>query len=696
MRLHRTLFDSIRREAWVCLLAGLAAFVSSPLQAETGTPVIVVGDTLYTLPPIVVRATPINRGVYEVFMRSGFVAVLDLEERKDRVEDLSSVLSQTVGVRVRQYGGLGSFATVSIRGSSSNQVDLYLDGMPLNDAYTGVSNLGDLSLDGIESIEVYKGFSPPHLGSSSIGGVINLVTDHERKWNGTEPSFHLETRASRGSFDTSRYVLSLWQSTGALRAFLHGSYLDTQGDFLFLDDKGTPQNLTDDEETVRTNNDSETIDVLGRVEVDAPFVGKLSLGHNTILRDNGVPGIGSNQSVTAHTERMRQITYLKLDDGAFFSKRLTACAGGYYSTANEKFHDPDGEIGLAKQDTDNDFRTWGVNLRSSLDLQPVTLEVFWEGKEERFRPRSNIPTPTEGPDRTRESFVTAVSGDLFLHRVDLVLTCTERFHSYTSEFYDPPRFPWLPPQPQGKVAGDSRTPQYGFRWLPTPFLTVKGNWGEHYRLPSFLELFGNAGSVTGSSDLKPEDGVNRDIGAVVSFDRGGPWRNLFFEVVYLDNQVENLILFFPNSQYTSHPQNIGSARIKGFEISASSHFSDWLRLAGNYSYLDGKDTGPIPYYNGNELAGRPRHDLALSFDVIHRVGKLSYEYQRIGANYLDPANQMKIPARDIHNVALRWSPFDMATALTVEGRNITDNRLSDVSGFPLPGRSLFVTLSYKH
>jgi len=141
---------------------------------------------------------------------------------------------------------------------------------------------------------------------------------------------------------------------------------------------------------------------------------------------------------------------------------------------------------------------------------------------------------------------------------------------------------------------------------------------------------------------------------------------------------------------------IGSARIKGFEISASSLFSDWLRLAGNYSYLDGKDTGPIPYYNGNELAGRPRHDLALSFDVIHRAGKLSYEYQRIGANYLDPANQMKIPARDIHNVALRWNPFDMETALTVEGRNLTDNRMSDVSGFPLPGRSLFVTVSYKH
>jgi len=704
LRLHRILFDSIHRHGVACLLAGLAAIVSPALASErametdtpeTGTPVIVVNDTLYTLPPIVVRATRVPWGDYEVFMRSGFVAVLDLEGRKDRVEDLSSVLSQTVGVRVRQYGGLGSYATVSIRGSSSNQVDLYLDGMPLNDAYTGVSNLGDLSLDGFETIEIYKGFSPPHLGSSSIGGVINLVTDIDRSRGGETSSFHAEARASRGSFDTSRYILSLWKSTSSVRAFLHGSYLDTKGDFVFLDNKGTPENLADDEETIRTNNDSETIDLLGRVEVDVPFEGKLSLGHNTILRENGVPGIGSNQSAKARAERTKQITYLKLDRAAFFSKRLDAFAGAYYSTSNEKFHDPDGEISLAAQDTDNGFKTWGGNVRSVLNLQPLTLEVFWEGKDEGFRPRSDLPTPTEGPDRTRTSFVTAASGALFIHRVKLVLTGTERLQWYTSEFYDPPRFPWLPPQPQGKVTGENSAPQVGFRWLPTSFLTIKGNWGKHYRLPSFLELFGNTGSVTGSSDLEPEDGVNRDIGAVLSFDRAGRWRNLFLEVVYLDNTVENLILFFPNSQYTSRPQNIGSARIKGIEISASSLFSSWLRLSGNYSYLDGIDTGPIPYYNRNDLPGRPRHELAFSFDVIHRVGKLSYEYQRIGANYLDPANQMKVPARDIHNVALRWSPFGAQTALTLEGRNLTDNRISDVSGFPLPGRSLFATLSYE-
>jgi len=52
------------------------------------------------------------------------------------MEDLADVLSEMVGVNVEQYGGLGDFATVSVRGSSAAQVTVFLDGIPMNDPYT--------------------------------------------------------------------------------------------------------------------------------------------------------------------------------------------------------------------------------------------------------------------------------------------------------------------------------------------------------------------------------------------------------------------------------------------------------------------------------------------------------------------------------------------------------------------------------
>jgi len=154
--------------------------VAAPVaRAQTTAPVVAKrpapGDSVYTLPPIIVTAKR-SDARSEVLNRPGFVALVDMKSRAGRIEDLSAVLSQLVGVRVTQYGGLGSFATVSIRGSSSSQVRMFLDGMPIDDPYLGITNLADLPLGGVERVEVYRGFSPPQLGGSAIGGAVQLVT----------------------------------------------------------------------------------------------------------------------------------------------------------------------------------------------------------------------------------------------------------------------------------------------------------------------------------------------------------------------------------------------------------------------------------------------------------------------------------------------------------------------------------------
>ncbi len=688
------------RARLVVTLAAAAVLATSPrVPGASGRAVedrAAPADTVYTAPEIVVEAARITPGIDDIFRRPGFVAVLDVGARQDRVEDLASVLSQMAGIRVRQYGGLGSFATVSIRGSSANQVEVYLDGVPLNDAYLGVANLSDLPLGGVERIEVFRGFAPPHLGSSAIGGAVNLVTSDESKWAEQAVLSRVEARESYGSFGTARHTLSLWSHPGSVKLFFHGSYLESQGDFDFVDDQTTPLNPDDDETVTRANNDFHAWNLLGRIQRPVPGAGQLTLSHTALIREQGVPGVGSFQSKTARSERERHITNAQFTARPLFGKKLHAFAAGFYSNAREQFHDLDGEISLIPQDTDNSFRTWGGNVRARLDVPraPVAVEVFHQSKNERFRPRTRIPTPSEGPDRTRSTRNTTVSGDLFLHRLGVVLTAAANYEDQTTEFYDPPRFPWLPPTPQGKIERSEHSPRYGFRWLATPYLTVKGNWGRYFRRPTTLELFGNTGSVTGSADLEPEEGLNRDAGFIVSFEK--PWRldGLFLETVYIDNKVDNLILFFPNSQFTSRPENISSARIRGWEISFSL-IADQLRLAGNYTHLETEDTGPIPFYRGNELPGRPTNDIALFVDYTLERWKLSYELHRIGSNFLDPANRQRVPAREIHNAAANLKPFGRALSLTVEGRNLADKRIGDVNGFPLPGRSFFATLSYQ-
>jgi iron complex outermembrane receptor protein len=245
------------------------------------------------------------------------------------------------------------------------------------------------------------------------------------------------------------------------------------------------------------------------------------------------------------------------------------------------------------------------------------------------------------------------------------------------------------------VTHKADTPSFGLRYQPFERLAVKANAGRYYRLPTFLELFGNTGSVTGNAQLEPETGENRDLGVVLNFPRAGAFRSLFLEVSRFDNKAENLILFFPNSQYTVKPTNIGSSRIRGWEVSSAAAWRAFALTAG-YTRLDTEDTSDIPYYHGNELPSRPQDDLNASLAYTWHAFRATYELHYMSANWLDRANLREAPSRNLHNLT-----FDVRTPLdgvsfTVQGLNLTDARPVDVAGYPLPGRSVYSSLNYRY
>ncbi len=671
------------------ILAATGAPAFAPLCARAEVP-----DTTYVVAPIVVEAKRPDRRLLPD--RSGFVTTVDLTTRQGRVEDLTAVLSQLVGVRVTQYGGLGSFATVSVRGSSSLQVRTFLDGMPMDDPYLGVTNLGDLPLGGVGRVEVYRGFSPPQLGGSAIGGAVHLVTRDE----GARPGLvsGLEANLSGGSFDTRRENGSLWLHRGAFRFFAHAAHERSTGNYAFLDDNGTPFNSADDETATRLNNDFDTWSGMARVSAKVARVADMSLAYHDAARENGVPGLGSFQSASARSERRRRIGQLRLTGEPVLEQQIHWWADGFYQHTRDRFVDRDADLGLIATDSDNTIRSYGGTARARwyTPWLPLALEGTYAGTREDYHPVSNLPQPAEGPDRWRRSRTVSAGMDVYLLHQTLVLTSLYRTEHYENEFYDPPRFPWLPPTPQGRVAYDAETPAFGVRYQPVSWLAIKGNAGRYYRVPTFLELFGNTGSVTGNAALTPEKGRNFDAGVVLSGAGPGILRSAMIEIGYFDNTAEDLILFFPNSQYTSKPVNIGSARITGWEISSAAALAGRLELSAGYTRMDARDTGDIPYYHGNQLPSRPHDDVNASIAGLHGPVRLTYELHYIGPNWLDRANLREAPSRTLHGVLLAVRIPVSGLTFTLEGRNLTNQQAVDVAGYPLPGRSIYSTLSYRY
>ncbi len=86
--------------------------------------------------------------------------------------DIGSALRRVSSLQLN-YANSGK-QTVSVRGSNATDVAVFLDGVRINDANTGVADLSFIDLNAIEQIQVVKGGGSSLFGSDAIGGVVNV------------------------------------------------------------------------------------------------------------------------------------------------------------------------------------------------------------------------------------------------------------------------------------------------------------------------------------------------------------------------------------------------------------------------------------------------------------------------------------------------------------------------------------------
>ncbi|WP_113651790.1 TonB-dependent receptor [Pedobacter namyangjuensis] len=127
---------------------------------------------------------------------SGFaVSIIETKEASLRNLTTNELLDRSVGVRVRQNGGVGSQVEYNLNGMSGSTIGVFLDGIEVS-TYGSSFNLNNIPPAMIERIEVYKGVLPSHLTGDYVGGAINVVLKKDvSRNNGT-------VAVSYGSFNT--------------------------------------------------------------------------------------------------------------------------------------------------------------------------------------------------------------------------------------------------------------------------------------------------------------------------------------------------------------------------------------------------------------------------------------------------------------------------------------------------------------
>ncbi|QDO93054.1 TonB-dependent receptor [Formosa sediminum] len=128
------------------------------------------------------------------------VNVIETEEAGLRNIQTNELLRTSVGVNIRQSGGLGSDVQYSLNGLSGSAVRIFIDGIPIS-IYGSSFSLNSIPPSMIKRIDVYKGVVPGYLADDALGGAINIILNEGAKNN-------LNASVSYGSFNTLQTSLN--------------------------------------------------------------------------------------------------------------------------------------------------------------------------------------------------------------------------------------------------------------------------------------------------------------------------------------------------------------------------------------------------------------------------------------------------------------------------------------------------------
>ncbi|MCC2642928.1 MAG: putative Vitamin transporter BtuB precursor [Nitrospira sp.] len=131
-------------------------------------------DAVVQTEEVVVTATKTPLPVSQV--TSAVEVITEQDMKKQNIRTVVDALRLAQGVAILSNGGPGTEANARIRGGSSSQTLVLIDGAIVNSATLGSYNFANLTTDNIERIEILRGAQSMLWGSDAMGGVINIVT----------------------------------------------------------------------------------------------------------------------------------------------------------------------------------------------------------------------------------------------------------------------------------------------------------------------------------------------------------------------------------------------------------------------------------------------------------------------------------------------------------------------------------------
>ena len=556
---------------------------------------------------ITIRSTRIPAGAKDI---GSSLYIISEDQIKARgFKDAIDAISSAPGVTSKQNGSFGGVGTIRIRGASSSQTLVLVDGVPVNDSSSpaGGYNFEYLNTSNIQSIEVLKGSQSTLWGSDAIGGVINIYTKQPE-------STSFGASAEIGSFGLKRGSADI-------------NFAGSNSRFRVSTSKTSVDGISKADEKDGNSEDdgfeSESYSMSGSIDLDSLILkGSLSYMESQVEYDSYgfATGVQDGDERSNTDEFIGSISALfdlfddKLQNSIFISQ--SDINRDYYSNGSFSFG-AEGKRELIRYQGNievNEFNKVAFGLESEeskVDVDESTIDGSFLLYE--FRPNSKIIISTGIRNDDHEGF------------------------------------------------GSKTTRRISGTFKPSDNLIIRSSWGEGFKVPTiFQSTYFCCGATSANSSIRPETSTSYDFGFELFFNE----MNSNFSITYFDQDINDQINFsFGVGGY----ENIDKVNSEGFEIALDYQISKLMSLYLNYSYIDSvdgngsslfyvaKDSGEagliyepnnsfsgsiIARYNGSESSSYGKIDSWIRFDVngSYKLSGTNELYFRI-ENLLDEEYQ---------------------------------------------------------
>ena len=539
------------------------------LAVMTQTSLVQASDDVYQLDDVIVTATRTAQTADQTLAPVSVVTRQDIEE--SQATGVYELLDKLPGVQLTSNGGPGSTTSLMIRGTSSQQVLVMIDGQRIGSATNGTASIEYLDPDQIERIEIVRGPRASLYGADAVGGVMNVIT----RTSSGEPMLSLKT--GYGSRNTRTASANVSGNTEVTRYHLGVSRFITDGY-----DRTTSKKNNNKDDDFYYNTTVTT-------KVDHDFTDDLTIGVNFYQSEGASAYDGIESTIPEYDTSHTKPRYI------FKEQALST---------------------FAKYNVSDDWQTT-LTLSHSVDES----EASRDADPNKYETKRNSVNWQNDIAVTNATLLTA-GLDYYKDKVDSTKNYDEKSRTNKAVFAQTQTaFEYSDLQlalrhDDNQRYGKNTTGNIAWGVNMPADMRLIASYGTAFRAPTFNDLYWpETDGMGGNPNLNPEKSKSSELELRGQHPTGN------WSVSIYQTDIDNMISWEKvDDDHLYRPHNIDKARIRGLEASSTAFISDW-KITGTLTLLDTENRSHGSN-KGNDLPYRARKSASL--DAYKRINDFGF------------------------------------------------------------------------